>query len=44
MGINRMLETGLPFVERGGQVYLPFLGIALRDGKAVRATVSRQTS
>ena len=32
--IRRMLETGLPFVERGGQVYLPFLGIALRDGKA----------
>ena len=32
--IRRMLETGLPFVERGGQVYLPFLGIALRDGKS----------
>lgn len=30
--IRRMLETGLPFVEQGGQVYLPFLGIALRDG------------
>ena len=32
--IGRMLETGLPFVEQGGQVYLPFLGIALRDGGA----------
>ena len=32
--IGRMLETGLPFVEQGGQVYLPFLGIALRDGRA----------
>lgn len=32
--IRRMLETGLPFVERDGQVYLPFLGIALRDGIA----------
>ena len=39
--IGRMLETGLPFVEQGGQVYLPFLGIALRDGRA-RASNRRQ--
>ena len=39
--IGRMLETGLPFVERGEQVYLPFLGIALRDGGA-RASNRRQ--
>ena len=39
--IGRMLETGLPFVEQGGQVYLPFLGIALRDGGA-RASNRRQ--
>lgn len=39
--IGRMLEAGLPFVEQGGQVYLPFLGIALRDGRA-RASNRRQ--
>lgn len=31
--VERMLETGLPFVALGKQVYLPFLGIALSDGR-----------
>ena len=30
---GRMIEAGLPFVVPSKQVYLPFLGIALADGK-----------
>ena len=30
---GRMIEAGLPFVVPNKQVYLPFLGIALADGK-----------
>ena len=31
--VERMLEAGIAFVVSGKQVYLPFLGIALNDGK-----------
>ena len=34
--IGRMLETGLPFVEQGGQVYLPFLGPCERPSEGRR--------
>lgn len=29
--VERMLETGLPFIALGKQIYLPFLGIALSE-------------
>ena len=32
--VGRMLEAGLPFIEPSGQVYLPFLGIALSSGRS----------
>ena len=41
--VERMLEAGLAFVSLGKQVYLPFLGIALNDGKGYAAD-RQQTS
>ena len=32
--VGRMLEAGLPFIAPDKQVYLPFLGIALSDGRS----------
>ena len=32
--VERMVEAGLSFVVVGSQVYLPFLGVALRESKA----------
>ena len=40
--VGRMLEAGLPFIEPSGQVYLPFLGIALSSGRS-RARGRRRT-
>ena len=31
--VERMLEAGLPFIAPGKQIYLPFLGIALSEGR-----------
>ena len=39
--VGRMLEAGLPFIEQGEQLYLPFLGIALSGGRG-RARDRRQ--
>ncbi len=41
--VGRMLEAGLPFIEPSGQVYLPFLGIALSSGRSRAAAGGGQT-
>lgn len=40
--VERMLEAGLPFIAPGNQIYLPFLGIALSEGRK-RANSGRRT-
>lgn len=40
--IGRMLEVGLPFVAPDRQVYLPFLGVSLNEGR-VLSDARRQT-